>query len=170
MRFGRGLQAVLALAWCGAAAADAQTPGVAVFTLSSIPVRADGATVHELDRRDRIVETLGADLPADPEAALAEARRRLDSSERDLRSDLAEAAAGNALAARLGIEKLPAVVVDGRYVVYGARDVARAVERVAAWRAENEEPVDSGPGNARSTPFPHPGTPPARSLSGERQP
>ena len=48
------------------------------------------------------------------------------------------AAAGNALAGRLGIEKLPAVVVDGRYVVYGVRDVARAVERVAAWRAETD--------------------------------
>ena len=142
-----------------------------VFTLSSIPVRSDGAAVVELDRRNRLAIAIGAGLPADPGKALAEARRRLTSpAGRDRQRDLAQAAAGNALAARLGIDRLPAVVVDGRYAVYGVRDVGRAIDRVTAWRKENETSVTSGPGKARSSPMPRPGTPPARSLSGERTP
>ncbi|MFY0038678.1 DUF1525 domain-containing protein [Acinetobacter baumannii] len=35
----------------------------------------------------------------------------------------------------LGVEKIPAVVVDRQYVVYGEPDVPRAVELIAkAWR------------------------------------
>ena len=111
---------------------------VVAFTLSSMPLRATGgATVHVLDARDAYAEAFGADLPGDPERALAEARRRMATAAgRAALARIAEAAAGNVLAGRLGIEKLPAVVVDGRYVVYGVRDVARAVERVEAWRAE----------------------------------
>ena len=167
----RGTTAALALAaWCSFGAADRAESDVAVFTLSTIPVRAHGAAVHELDRGDRLAAAFGADLPADPAKALAEARRRLASrAGRDLRSGLARAAAGNALAARLGIERLPAVVVDGRYVVYGVRDVRRALIRVAAWRADNDtDSIDSGPGSTRSSPLPDTGTPPARSLGGER--
>ena len=126
----------LALAACpgpGAVAAE-----VVAFTVSSMPLRATGGTrVHVLDERDGHAEAFGAGLPGDPERALAEARRRLETpAGRAALARIAEAAAGNALAGRLGIEKLPAVVVDGRYVVYGERDVARAVERVEAWRAE----------------------------------
>ena len=108
------------------------------FTLSSMPLRASvGAQVHVLDARDGYAEAFGADLPDDPERALAEARRRMSSpAGRAALARIAAAAAGNALAGRLRIERLPAVVVDGRYVVYGVRDVARAVERVEAWRAE----------------------------------
>ena len=110
---------------------------VVAFTLSSMPLRASGATVHVLNARDGHAEAFGADLPDNPERALAEAKRRLATpAGRAALARIAEAAAGNALAGRLGIEKLPAVVVDGRYVVYGVRDVVRAVERVAAWRAE----------------------------------
>jgi len=35
----------------------------------------------------------------------------------------------------LGIVKIPAVVVDRRYVVYGEPDVARAVARIDAYRS-----------------------------------
>ena len=111
---------------------------VVAFTLSSMPLReAGGVTVHVLDARDGHAEAFGADLPGDPDRALAEARRRMATpAGRAALARIAEAAAGNVLAGRLGIEKLPAVVVDGRYVVYGVRDVARALERVEAWRAE----------------------------------
>ena len=134
MRAALGL--ALALAACAGPAAAADD--VVAFTLSSMPLRTTGgATVHVLDARDGYAEAFGADLPGDPERALAEARRRMATpAGRAALARIAEAAAGNALAARLGIEQLPAVVVDGRYVVYGVRDVARAVERVEAWRAQ----------------------------------
>ena len=130
----------VALAWALVLVASpaAGAGEVVAFTLSSMPLRASGATVHVLDARDGHAEAFGANLPGDPERALAEARRRMATpAGRAALARIAAAAAGNALAARLGIEKLPAVVVDGRYVVYGVRDVARAVERVEAWRAES---------------------------------
>jgi len=125
----------------GAAAGD-----VVAFTLSSMPLRAGSdTTVHVLDERDGRAEAFGADLPADPERALVEAKRRLATpAGRAALQRIAAAAAGNALASRLGIEKLPAVVVDGRYVVYGVCDVARAVERVEAWRERHEQASGSG--------------------------
>ena len=134
MRAALGFALVLA-AWPGLCISAGD---VVAFTLSSMPLRAAvGATVHVLDARDGQAEAFGAGLPGDPERALAEARRRLETpAGRAALARLASAAAGNALAGRLGIEKLPAVVVDGRYVVYGVRDVARAVERVEAWRRE----------------------------------
>ena len=132
------MRATLGLALVLAASPAAGAGDVVAFTLSSMPLRATGtAAVHVLDARDGYAAAFGADLPGDPERALAEARRRVSSPEgRAALARIAEAAAGNVLAGRLGIEKLPAVVVDGRYVVYGVRDVARAVERVEAWRAE----------------------------------
>ena len=134
MRAALGFALVLA-AWPGPGAAAAE---VVAFTVSSMPLRATGGTrVHVLDERDGHAEAFGAGLPGDPERALAEARRRLETpAGRAALARIAEAAAGNALAGRLGIEKLPAVVVDGRYVVYGVRDVAQAAKRVEAWRAE----------------------------------
>ena len=132
------MRAALGMALVLAASPAAGAGDVVAFTLSSMPLRTTGgATVHVLDARDAYAEAFGADLPADPERALAEARRRMATSAgRAALARIAEAAAGNVLAGRLGIEKLPAVVVDGRYVVYGVRDVTRAVERVEAWRAE----------------------------------
>ena len=142
MRAALGL--ALFLAACpGPALSDGD---VVAFTLSSMPLRAEGtATVHVLDARDGHAEAFGADLPGDPERALAEARRRLETpAGRATLARLASAAAGNALASRLGIERLPAVVVDGRYVVYGMRDVVRAVERIEAWRERHEQAIGSG--------------------------
>ena len=130
-----------ALAWALALAAwpgpAAFAGDVVAFTLSSMPLRASGGVeIHVLDARDGHAEAFGADLQGGPERALAEARRRVATpAGRAALERIASAAAGNALAGRLGIEKLPAVVVDGRYVVYGVRDVARAVERVEGWRA-----------------------------------
>ena len=98
--------------------------------------------------------------------ALAEAMRRLETpAGRATLARLASAAAGNALASRLGIEKLPAVVVDGRYVVYGVRDVARAVERVQAWRLANETAI--GHGRGASTLHSPPSRPRVRSRRAE---
>ena len=132
------MRAALAWALVLAASPAAGDGDVVAFTLSSMPLRTTGAAeVHLLDARDGHAEAFGANLPGDPERALAEARRRMAThAGRAALARIAAAAPGNALAARLGIEKLPAVVVDGRYVVYGVRDVARAVERVAAWRAQ----------------------------------
>ena len=142
MKVALGFALVLA-AWPGPGTAAGD---VVAFTLSSMPLRAaGGAEVHVLDERDDLAEAFGGSLPGDSERALAEARRRVSSpAGRAALERIAAAAAGNALAGRLGIEKLPAVVVDGRYVVYGVRDVARAIERIEGWRERHEQAIGSG--------------------------
>ena len=64
----------LALAACPGPAAVAGD--VVAFTLSSMPLRASGATVHVLDARDGYAAAFGEDLPGDPERGQAERRSR----------------------------------------------------------------------------------------------
>ena len=62
---------------------------------------------------------------------------RLNSpSGKRLQSDLAKAQQDITDAWSLGIEKIPAVVVDRRYVVYGEPDVAKALELINRARSQ----------------------------------
>jgi integrating conjugative element protein (TIGR03757 family) len=113
---------------------------VEVFTTADLPV--DGAaalppgtrlTVHRNDvgALQRLGSAIGDGLPADPAAAEAAARQRLHDQRPRIEQEVRAAIAGLARAAQLGIDRYPAVVVDGRTVVYGETDVAAAVARLA---------------------------------------
>jgi len=81
-----------------------------------------------LDEQQRLEEQLSRSLPADPRQATAAAQRFLASPEgKRLQGELAKAQQGAADAWSTGVEKLPAAVVDRRYVVFGEPDVATAI-------------------------------------------
>jgi integrating conjugative element protein (TIGR03757 family) len=106
---------------------------IIVITDSSHPVKPmGGERIIELDQPARIEAELSADLPADPNHASAFARQRLSTGRSDLQRRIVQAYQGVADAWSLGIAKIPAVVVDRRYVVYGEPDVARAITRIHA--------------------------------------
>tara|TARA_R100001244_G_scaffold130439_1_gene102607 strand:- start:12089 stop:12517 length:429 start_codon:yes stop_codon:yes gene_type:complete len=109
-----------------AATAQAETW---VVTDQANPVNAPvGVRVILLDEQQRLEEQLSRSLPSDPRHAAAAAQRFLASPEgKRLQDDLAKAQQGAADAWSAGVEKLPAVVVDRRYVVYGEPDVATAL-------------------------------------------
>ncbi len=110
----------------GAFAAD-----VLVVTDSRHPVKPmGGERIIELDQPARIEAELSAGLPADPNHAAALANQRLSTGHSDLQRRIVQAYQGVADAWGLGVAKIPAVVVDRRYVVYGEPDVARAVTRI----------------------------------------
>lgn len=110
----------------GALAAD-----ILVVTDSHHPIKPmGGERIIELDRPARIEAELSAGLPADPNHASTLARQRLSTGHSDLQHRMGQAYQGVADAWGLGIAKIPAVVVDRRYVVYGEPDVARAVTRI----------------------------------------
>ena len=114
-----------------AAAAD-----VLVVTDSRHPVQAPaGVRVVELDQATRIEAELAAHLPADPQQAAALVRQRLHDGGETLQRRIGQAYQGVADAWGLGIAKIPAVVVDRRYVIYGEPDVPRAVARINAYRS-----------------------------------
>ena len=108
---------------------------VLVVTDSRHPVHAvAGARVIELDRPGRIEAELAAGLPANPEKATAIVQRRLHDGGAELQRRMKASYQDVAEAWGLGIAKVPAVVLDRRYVVYGDPDVGRAVARIDARR------------------------------------
>lgn len=129
----RALAAVLCLALLAPVAVAAE---VLVVTDSRHPVQAPaGVRVIELDQPAHIEAELTARLPADPAQAEALVRQRLLDGGVDLQRRIGQAYQGVADAWGLGIVKIPAVVVDRRYVVYGEPDVAHAVARIDAYRS-----------------------------------
>jgi integrating conjugative element protein (TIGR03757 family) len=110
---------------------------VEVFTAGAAPVEAAASLpgarviVHRIDTGAlaRLATDLGDGLPADPAAAETAARQRLRDHRPRIEQEVQAAIAGLARAAELGLDRYPAVVVDGRTVVYGETDVARAVAR-----------------------------------------
>lgn len=92
------------------------------------------ARLIELDAPARIEAELAAHLPTGPQQATAIVQRRLKDGGTDLHRRLATAYQGVIDAWRLGIAKIPTVVVDQRYVVYGETDVDRAVSRIEQFR------------------------------------
>ncbi|WP_349608047.1 TIGR03757 family integrating conjugative element protein [Cupriavidus sp. DF5525] len=110
---------------------------VLVITDSRHPVRTmGGERVIELDLPSRIEAELSAGLPADASRAADLVRQRMSGGKDELQLRIGLAYQGVADAWRLGVVKVPAVVVDRRYVVYGDPDVARAVARIESHRRE----------------------------------
>ena len=123
----------LLLALCGQVASAAD---VLVVTDSRHPLQsAGGARVIELDLPERIEAELAADLPNDASRAATLVQQRLRDGGPALQRRIGSAYQGVADAWGLGIAKVPAVVVDRRYVVYGEPDVSRAVARIDAYRS-----------------------------------
>ena len=108
---------------------------VLVITDSGHPVQvAAGTRVIELDLPARIEAELAAGLPTDPTQAAAIVQQRLREGGQDLQRRIGRAYQDVTQAWGLGITKVPAVVVDRRYVVYGEPDVARAAARIETYR------------------------------------
>tara|TARA_R110001583_G_scaffold195118_1_gene369393 strand:+ start:135574 stop:136020 length:447 start_codon:yes stop_codon:yes gene_type:complete len=113
----------------------ASAADVLVVTDSRHPVQPiAGARVIELDLPERIEAELAAGLPNDASRAAALVQQRLRDGGQALQRRIGSAYQGVADAWGLGIAKVPAVVVDRRYVVYGEPDVARAVASIEAHR------------------------------------
>nr|WP_061959374.1 TIGR03757 family integrating conjugative element protein [Cupriavidus pauculus] len=129
--------AVAVVAWsCMALFSPLALADVLVVTDSRHPIKTmGGERVIELDLPGRIEAELSAGLPADPGQAEPIVQQRLREGNEPLQRRIGHAHQGVADAWGLGVAKVPAVVVDRRYVVYGEPDVARAVTRIDAYRS-----------------------------------
>ena len=113
-----------------------------VFTAAEFPVsgqddrRLQGATVtvYAVDGLEQFESTLSQNLPADAGAAKAEALRRIGELDDARMAPAKDAAIGLAKAVQYGVDRYPAVVVNGTVVVYGVTDLVEAVARYQAWR------------------------------------
>jgi integrating conjugative element protein (TIGR03757 family) len=119
----------LAVGLCPCAWAEA-----IAFTDSRHPLASTGnVRVVMLDASAQIEATLSANLPPDVDKAAALVRERLAQNP-ELPRQLAASYQGVLDAYSLGIAKIPAIVVDRRYVIYGEHDVEAALARIAAYR------------------------------------
>jgi integrating conjugative element protein (TIGR03757 family) len=109
-----------------------------VITDSQHPVTGTATPdrVIELDAPQRLEAQLSARLPTDPQQAAHLAQRRLAQSDQDWQQRLQHAYQDVVDAWTLGITRLPAVVVDRRYVVNGTSNLDQALERIAHYRQE----------------------------------
>jgi integrating conjugative element protein (TIGR03757 family) len=127
---------VALLALCASAATTGiQAENVRVFTDRLHPIDAPSdVRVVELDAAARIESALAADLPSDPTQAATIVRQRLKDGGDALQRRLANAYQGVTDAWSLSVTKIPAVVVDQRYVVYGEANVSLALARIEDYR------------------------------------
>ncbi|MAT94335.1 MAG: TIGR03757 family integrating conjugative element protein [Halioglobus sp.] len=133
---------VLTVALCEPVLADKPPSAIEVFTDSMNPVanNADGITVYYIDRIDRLQKELSKDLPADPVTAKQTALHRFQRIDSHLSSELENAANGLVQAMQYGIDRYPAIVFDGKAVVYGITDVRAATQRYQQWQAGEARP------------------------------
>lgn len=115
---------------------------IEVFANSAMPItNAVGATVYVLDALQLLEDQLSQGLPATEAEALPVARERVRRLGGALQQRAANASQGMVLAARYGIDRIPAVVIDGRAIVYGLTDVAEAVAAYRQRRQPAQEAV-----------------------------
>ncbi|PBQ09477.1 TIGR03757 family integrating conjugative element protein [Pseudomonas syringae] len=102
-----------------------------------------------LDESERLEAKLSEGLPANQQQAIAIMQQRLKSNDAQrLQRDLASAQQNLVDAWSIGVTKVPAVVVDRTFVVYGEPDAIAAEYRIAQWRAAAKYQNASGRGEA----------------------
>jgi len=109
---------------------------ILVFTDSLHPVFSvpDQAQVYELDQVQKIEESLFDGLDTDKGNPAEFAKSRLIPQ---THHQLAQSYRGIVDAWTLGITKIPAVVVDRQYVIYGEPDVEKAVLRIQNYQEKH---------------------------------
>jgi integrating conjugative element protein (TIGR03757 family) len=92
--------------------------------------------IFDLGAPQQFEDRLSAGLPDDP----AQAQRLLEERIRaeDLEAQALAAFGGLLRAARLGLDRLPAVVFDDAAIVYGVTDLSEAAKHYARWRDGHE--------------------------------
>ncbi|KPW58784.1 Uncharacterized protein ALO80_00228 [Pseudomonas caricapapayae] len=100
-----------------------------------------------LDEQERLETKLSEGLPANQQQAIAIVHKRLKSDDAlRLQRDLALAQQSLVDAWSIGVTKVPAVVVDRQFVVYGETNVLAAEQRIAQWRAAAKHQHEAGQG------------------------
>ena len=117
---------------------------IEAFTTSEQPIvgsqherlRTATITIYAVDGLERFESGLSEGLPADPDTAKAEALRRIQLLVDARMAPAKNAAFGLAKAVQYGVDRYPAIVFDGRAVVYGVTDLVQALDGYEAWQRE----------------------------------
>ena len=122
------------------------SPSVIVITSDERPVNVASVpnvhiTVFNLDDVRTIEDQLGKGLPADKQLAKAIVQQRIaEIGQPQLNESIRSAYQGISLAMRYGIDRYPAIVIDGRVIVYGVVNVATALAYYEQWQQSQVSP------------------------------
>ncbi|MBW8832992.1 MAG: TIGR03757 family integrating conjugative element protein [Burkholderiales bacterium] len=101
---------------------------VEIFVNSAVRLtHAEGATVYRVDGLQLLEAELSQGLPKDEAQASEMARERMQRMGPALQERASQSAHAITLAATYGINRVPAIVLNGSAIVYGVTDVSRAV-------------------------------------------
>ncbi|MBK1674812.1 TIGR03757 family integrating conjugative element protein [Ectothiorhodospira shaposhnikovii] len=94
--------------------------------------------IHDMGALTALEADLSRGLPADPAQAMAQARQRFQRAQADpaFQNRLHAAIGPLVRATELGIDRLPAVVINQEAIVYGEIHLPRALEHYQRWRHE----------------------------------
>ncbi|RMM80742.1 hypothetical protein ALQ72_00244 [Pseudomonas syringae pv. maculicola] len=112
-----------------------------VITDRNHPVQASAhVRLILLDEQERLETKLSEGLPANQQQAITIMHQRLKSADAQrLQHDLALAQQNLVDAWSIGVTKVPAVVIDRAFVVYGEPNALAAEQRIAQWRAAHHQ-------------------------------
>ncbi len=124
---------------------------IEVFTTTDLTVAGEGVKeslsesrklnlqVFELDGIQRIETMLSKGLSVDPDESRRVVLERFQRLREEDRKLLRNAAMGLVKAAQYGVDRYPAIVFDGKIVVYGTTDVRLALFQYQQWQ-EGQKP------------------------------
>ena len=116
--------------------AQATPAHIEVFTLSSLPItRAGTSEIHIVDALQALKKELGRALPPTSDQAQRIVLGRMQQGGKTLNERTRRAAIALTRAAQLGIDRVPAIVFDHQWVVYGILDLQEA-SQIYAWQRD----------------------------------
>lgn len=93
------------------------------------------AAIYDLATPKHIGQMLSVGLPANPEAARILAEQSIKANRNSLTSELKSAYQGHTKAMDYGLTHYPALVFNGKAVIYGISDVEEGIKRYQTWQA-----------------------------------
>ena len=105
---------------------------VEIFTVAGMPIRnaSPDMVITELDASARLDAEFSYGLSENPQTALEQLKKKLEVQGESLYRRYQTHYTGLARARVLGVLKVPAVVVNGQYVVYGEADVSVSLRKI----------------------------------------
>jgi integrating conjugative element protein (TIGR03757 family) len=150
IRFVVPVSIVLVLLACSVVQADQNSAGypchVEVFTTTDLPVTGEAnisqqpgcsgieTQIYDLGGIQHIEARLSKDLTADHAQSKQVVLRRIQKLNKADSARMQHAAIGLAKAMQYGIDRYPAIVFDGKTVVYGVTDIGNALHLYRQWR------------------------------------
>jgi len=111
---------------------DVEVFGTSVMSFKNV----GNAPIYYLDAVSQLEASLSAGLPPDPQKAQAIVQQRMQAMGPQLQQRAKNGAIGLARAMQIGIDRAPAIVFSGKWVIYGLTDVDQARRIFAAKTAQ----------------------------------